>query len=354
VLVVDDDAFSARLLSSVLERSGHDVVVAGDSSDAIRLCLRSEPDLVILDLHMPDPDGFELLRALPAETRGVPVPVVVVTADTSEATRRRALAAGAHDFINKPFDAEEVRLRVRNVLETRAIAAHLQHANDELEARVAHRTYELERTYREMLDRLALAAELRDDDTGEHTRRVARTSALVAHRVGLAGDELETITLAAPLHDVGKIAIPDGVLLKPGRLSREEFATVQTHTVVGGQILGGSNSHILQAAAEVALHHHERWDGGGYPEGLSGEAIPLAARIVAIADVFDALTHERPYKHAWSVEDAVTEIVDQAGARFDPQLVTDFAVLDHHELLAPVAIDGEEADGAPRRREDEP
>jgi putative two-component system response regulator len=230
-----------------------------------------------------------------------------------------------------------VRIRVRNLLQTRALAATLRRHRDELERRVVVRTEELELARLETLERLAIAAEFRDDATGEHTRRVARTAALLARGLRMPEPDVERLALAAPLHDVGKIAVPDEILLKPDKLTRAEYAQVQRHVLVGEEILGGSSSPVLQAAAEIALSHHERWDGRGYPAGVRGDDIPLPARLVAVADVFDALTHRRPYKEAWPVPDAVAEILDQAAGHFDPEIVAAFERLDHAALLAPVA-----------------
>ena len=336
--MVDDDPASTTLLAGMLGQWGYvDVQVTNESAAAVALCRRTQPDLVLLDLHMPPPDGLELLLRLPAETRGVPMPILVLTADDSRAARRDALRAGARDFVTKPFDPDEVGLRVRNLLQTRGLAASLRRHRDELEQRVARRTEELETARLETLERLALAAEFRDDDTGEHTRRVARTACLLARALRVPEPDVERLSLAAPLHDVGKIAVPDSVLLKPGKLTRAEYQEVQRHVLVGEEILGGSGSPVLQTAAEIALHHHERWDGRGYPAGLRGNEVPLPARLVAVADVFDALTHRRPYKEAWPIDKAVGEVLDQAAGHFDPDVVAAFATLDHPALLAPVA-----------------
>jgi putative two-component system response regulator len=338
VLVVDDDPASTAMLAGMLSQWGYDdVIVTNDSGSAVGICRRSQPDLVLLDLWMPAPDGLTLLRELPPDTRGVPLPILVLTADDTPDARRDALNAGAQDFLVKPFDRDEVRIRVRNLLQTRALAATLRRHRDELEHRVVVRTEELELARLETLERLAIAAEFRDDVTGEHTRRVARTAALLARGLRMPEPDVERLTLAAPLHDVGKIAVPDEILLKPDKLTRAEYAQVQGHVLVGEEILGGSSSPVLQAAAEIALSHHERWDGRGYPAGVRGDDIPLPARLVAVADVFDALTHRRPYKEAWPVPDAVAEILDQAAGHFDPEIVAAFERLDHAALLAPVA-----------------
>lgn len=335
VLVVDDEPANVLALRALLTSWRYrNVEATTDPAEAIARCQAEEPDLVLLDLHMPELDGFAVMDALRPRMRGpVQLPVLVLTADMSLETRRRALAAGARDFVTKPFDPEEVRLRVRNLLDIRALQRQQQASETALEARVRRRTAELEGARLEMLQRLALAAEFRDDWTGEHTQRVGRTARLIAAALGLEGDEVERIGLAAPLHDVGKIAISDTILLKPGALTPHERRVMERHTTVGGRMLRGSGSELLQTAERIALTHHERWDGEGYPHRLSGEQIPLPGRIVAVADVFDALTHQRPYKEPWPVERAVEEIAAQRGRRFAPAVVDAFAGLDHAALL---------------------
>jgi putative two-component system response regulator len=259
---------------------------------------------------------------------------VVLTADVSAATRQRALSGGASDFVTKPFDETEVRLRVQNLLRTRFLQLELEHHNALLEQRVRERTHDLEYARRETLNRLALAGEYRDDETHEHAQRVGRTAALLADDLGLPDDEVDLIRRSAPLHDIGKVGVPDAILLKRGRLTADEFDLIKGHTLIGGRILAHSVSEVLQAGEVIARTHHERWDGGGYPVGLSGEAIPLHGRLVALADMFDALTHERPYKPAWPLDRAAAEIRRVAGQQLDPALVHSFERLDHGTLLA--------------------
>jgi putative two-component system response regulator len=235
------------------------------------------------------------------------------------------LKEGAKDFLTKPLNEIEVLLRINNLLETRFYSSLL-------EQRVKERTKDLEKARMEVLQRLALAAEYRDDNTGQHTRRVGQISALVAANLNLPAETVELIQTAAPLHDVGKIGIPDSILHKPGKLTEEEFAVMKTHTKIGASILSGGTSPMLQLSEEIAMYHHERWDGRGY-EGISGDAIPIAGRIVSVADVFDALTHSRPYKEAWTTEDAVAEISRQSGTQFDPQVVDAFMKLSHADLV---------------------
>lgn len=338
VLIIDDTPANTALLEGLLRRWGFTSVTAStDSGDAVALCERLDPDLLLLDLHMPAPDGLEVLGRLADRLRAaVPLPVIVLTADISGEAKRRALQAGARDFLTKPLDHEEVRLRVTNLLTMRlAQRAQAQRA-EVLESEVRSRTRHLEASRLEIVQRLARAAEHRDDATGQHTARVARTAGLLARGLGLPEGEIAEIAAAAPLHDVGKIGISDTILLKPGRLTGEEFPWMKQHVRIGGQILAGSDSPLLQVAEQIAMAHHERWDGRGYLVGLAGENIPLPGRIVAVADVFDALTHRRPYKDPWPVDRAVDEIAQGAGGQFDPGVVEVFTSLDHDELVAPL------------------
>jgi len=330
--VVEDDE-GAALLAKILGAAGYEDVRTATSPAVLDVLLkRWEPDLVVLDLQVPGTDGFDLLEAVVASG----VPALVLTADDSPTTRRRALGLGAKDFVTKPLDRVEVLLRVGNILQTRRLQRALEDRNHDLQRWVRARTADLEEARKETLERLALAAEYRDDDTAQHTKRVGRTAALLARQLGLANDTIEHLRLAAPLHDVGKIGIPDAVWLKPGALSDHERKMLEQHTEIGGRILSGSRSPILRLAEQIARTHHERWDGSGYPAGLAGDAIPLAGRITAVADVFDVLAHPRPHKKAWPLGRAVQEIVDQAGRHFDPEVVAAFRRLDHRALLDPV------------------
>jgi putative two-component system response regulator len=337
ILAVDDQPWNALLLRRILEQAGYtQVETITDPTRVVEMFVRTKPDLVLLDLHMPVIDGFELMRQLaPLTDGGRSVPFMVLTADDSDAIRRRALAAGARDFLTKPFDQTELLLRVRNLLEIKLLQDRLRQQNHSLEVQVAARTRDLEQARAEILDRLALAAEYRDDATQGHARRIGRTCAHIAAALGLPAAEVELIRRAAPLHDVGKIGVPDAILLKDGSLTRSEFALIKAHATIGGQILSGGGTPLLRVAADIALTHHERWDGTGYPHGLTAEEIPLPGRITSVADVFDALTHDRPYKQAWPLTLAVAEIVEQAGRQFDPDVVQAFSTLDHAMLLSP-------------------
>lgn len=331
ILVVDDRRSNVLLIERILAHAGYrNVVSTTDPCRAVQLFLDSAPDLVLLDLHMPRLDGIALLSELqPHIGPKCYLPVLVLTADTTPELRNRALSLGAKDFLTKPIDSTEVVLRIRNLIETRSLHQRLLHRNETLESRVRERTRELEEAHLETLDRLARAAEYRDDNTGRHIQRVGHMSALLAEHLGFPERTVGLMRRAAPLHDVGKIGVPDQVLLKPGKLTVEEFEIVKAHTVIGSSILSGSSSEVLSYAEEIARSHHERWDGGGYPAGLAAEAIPMSGRVVAVVDVFDALTHERPYKRAWSVEDALEEIRSQSGRQFDPDVVAVFLRLAH-------------------------
>lgn len=326
IVILDDQPANVHLLAYTLQRHGYPAIVAYHDprlflADAVRM----RPDALLLDLHMPYLNGLEVLHHLQRLWADLPfLPVIVLTADVTNAARRQALEHGARDFLSKPFDMVEVVLRVRNVIEMGRLYRALQRHNQELELRVQERTHALEAAQIELLERLARAAEYRDDATGEHTRRVGALTAAIATALGLPAEDVELLRRAAPLHDIGKIGIADALLLKPGALTAEEFELVKKHTLIGADILGQSSFPLLQIAAEIALSHHERWDGSGYPRGLAGSAIPLAGRIVAVADVFDALTHERPYKSAWSEAQALAEIERQRGRQFDPAVVDAF------------------------------
>jgi putative two-component system response regulator len=349
LLIVDDEEMNVLLLDDMLEQAGYrHILCTSDSCDTLALCRAFSPDLILLDMMMPKMDGVAVMEQLKVEYQvGVNVPILMLTADNLPQTRRRALANGAKDFLTKPFDAVELLQRITNLLETRFLYMDLQRQNVLLEDRVRLRTAELEsarqritdyareleETQIETLERLARAGEFRDDDTGHHTRRVGETTALLARRLGFSSDRVRWLQQAARLHDVGKIGISDRILLKAGPLSDEEVGIMRAHAMIGAELLQGGQSELFQMAQRIAASHHEHWDGNGYPQGLRGEEIPLEARIVALADVFDALTHDRPYKAAWTVDAAVSEIGQQSGRRFDPGVVEEFLRLPHESLL---------------------
>ncbi len=337
ILIIDDEPNNVDLLRRLLERTGFSRIEStNDSREAVDLYLTFRPDLILLDLHMPHRDGLEVMDALNQIAEASYLPILMLTGDDTPEAKREALSRGAKDFLNKPFHSDEVLLRIGTLLETRFLYLQIQSQNQMLEAKVRDRTRELEAAQIEIIERLARAAEFRDDNTGQHTERVGQMAALLARQIGLPDSQVSLIRRAAPLHDVGKIGIPDTVLLKLGKLTEEEFAIVKTHTTIGARILSGSHFPILRLAEEIAFNHHERWDGNGYV-GIAGAAVPLAGRIVAVADVFDALTQKRPYKAAWTVTEAIAEIDSQRSRQFDPMLVDAFLrIIEQREPQTPV------------------
>lgn len=329
ILIVDDDAANRHLLERLLDLGGYDDVRSAMSGqEALTDGIAFDPDLILLDLHMPEIDGYEVLQALRQSTpSNIYLPILVLTADATHKARKRALELGASDFLTKPGDATEILLRVRNFLAMRAWSQELNQKNIDLEEKVRERTHELEIAQVEIVQRLAMAGERRDDDTGAHTQRVGDLSARIAKAMGQNEKFIGLIRLAARLHDLGKIGIPDSILLKPGKLNSEEYSIVQEHCQIGASILSESGTPLLQMAERIAAAHHERYDGTGYPDGLAADTIPLEARIVSVADVWDALTHERPYKAAWSPDDARAEIERQSGRQFDPRVVEAFSLI---------------------------
>ena len=324
LLIVDDQPINLALLAEMLRAAGYERVhTCADPREVPETFAHVQPDLVLLDLHMPHLDGVAVMETLRPVIGEAFLPIVILTGDERAEAKARALSMGAKDFLTKPFDRTEVLLRIRNLLETRFLYLQLERHNAALEQAVAERTAELEETQNEILERLAAAAEYRDDATGQHAQRVGELAALISLELGLSEDEAGLIGQAALLHDMGKIGVPDHILLKRGRFTADEREQMAAHSSIGARIVGGSRSRLLQLAEAVALTHHDRWDCGG-PGRPGGEAIPLAGRIVAVADVFDALTQERPYKAAWPPEEAAAEIARQSGQQFDPRVVTAF------------------------------
>ena len=322
IVIVEDEEGNRRLLDRLLRRAGATLITAlEDARDIEHLFRLSPPDLVLLDMHMPHRDGLEVLEALrPWTTGGNYLPVIMLTGDASSELRNKALSLGARDFVHKPFDLQEVLLRIKNLLETRVLHRLLREQNVTLEVKVAERTRDLEDAQVEILDRLSRAVEFRDGDTWMHTDRVGQLASLLGRKMGLSELECELVRKAAPLHDIGKVGIPDYILLKQGKLTPEEFAIMQTHTVVGARMLSEGRSSLVRMAEVIARSHHEKWDGSGYPDGLKGEEIPVSARLVGIADFFDALSHARPYRPAWPTENVLAEIQAQSGRHFDPEM----------------------------------
>ena len=325
ILIVDDEQANIALLEDVLENEGYTFFKSTqDSRKALDIYKEMCPDLVLLDLNMPYLDGFQVIEQLKEFEKDSYAPILVLTAQSDRNTRLRALSAGARDYIEKPFDITEVTQRISNMLEIRLLHNQVRDQNLILEEKIRERTHELEETRREAILRLGRAAEYRDNETGMHVIRMSRLSAKLAKEIGLSDDECQLILQASPMHDVGKIGVPDQILLKPGKLNEEEWAIMKKHPEIGAEILSGSHSSVMQLAETISLTHQERWDGSGYPNNLKGEEIPLSGRIVAICDVFDALTSKRYYKEAFSVEKAMEIIEQGSGKDFEPYLVDTF------------------------------
>ncbi len=325
ILVVDDDERNRKLMDSMVRAEGYDCRTAEDGMAGLQACAEWQPDLILLDVMMPGMNGFEVAQQLKGDPATRNIPLIFLTALTDRESRLKGLEAGAEEFLNKPVDRIELGMRMRNLLRIKDYNDLLANHNQLLEEQVRQRTAELHDTQLEIVRRLGRAAEFRDNETGLHIIRMSKYSQLLAQATGLGETQAELILHAAPMHDIGKVGIPDAILLKPGKLTPDEWAIMQTHVAIGAEILHGTaNCGLMTLAYQIALCHHEKWDGSGYPNRLVGEAIPQAARIVALADVFDALTSERPYKKAWPIEQAVAEIEAQKGRHFDPRLVQVF------------------------------
>ena len=325
VLIIDDQQPNVMLLSVLVKRLGgiatHEFF---DALLALEWCKNNDPDLVLIDYMMPNMDGIEFVtkfRTLPGK---VNIPIVMITADSDIEVRHKALEATANDFLNKPINSTELSTRVKNMLALRKAQLQLSNKAAWLAEEVKKATEQILKTEREVILRLARAAEYKDPETGTHIQRMSQYAGHIAKNLGLSKEEQQLIVAAAPMHDIGKIGIPDNVLLKPGRLDSEELKVIYQHPTYGKQMLTGSSSKLIQAAEVIAYSHHEKFDGSGYPQGLAGNDIPLYGRIVALADVFDALSSARPYKVAWEIDRTISFIKEQSGKHFDPKCVDAF------------------------------
>jgi putative two-component system response regulator len=325
ILIIDDSEISVRLMTEILKKAGFKyMTVTKDPREAKTLYTQIQPDLVILDLNMPHFDGFQVMGQLQEIEKDSYVSVLVLSNEESQELRHKALAAGAKDFLNKPIEHVETLIRIRNLLEVKLLQNEIRFQNKLLEQRVRERTIELYETQLDVIQRLARAIEYRDSETGMHIVRMSHYSESLARRAGLSAKECEMIVTAAPLHDIGKIGIPDRILCKPGKLTPEEWEIMKAHTTIGAELLSGSHSELLMMARKIALTHHEKWNGLGYPNGLKEDQIPFVGRICGICDVYDALISKRPYKKAWSQEETLEEIKRLKGTHFDPFLVDCF------------------------------
>lgn len=322
IFVVDDEPTNLKLLDRMLRDAGYEsLVLLDDPRDVVTQYRVARPDLILLDIRMPHLDGYGVMAQLQALEDPLLPPIVILTAQDSKDSLLRALSEGARDFVGKPFDRNELLMRVRNLLDAQLAHRWVHDQKQVLDRMVRERTEELHHTRLQVVQRLGKAAEYRDEETGNHVLRMSHICALLARESGWDDAQCDLMLNASPMHDVGKIGIPDAILLKPGPFEPEEWEIMKTHATIGAHLLAGDDSELLSMAREIARTHHEKWDGSGYPEGLAGEAIPMAGRIAAVADVFDALTSRRPYKEPWSVEAAVDLIRTSSGSHFDPDLV---------------------------------
>jgi len=332
ILVADDEKRDLRLMEDLLTPLGYEVLLASNGREAVERVREVPPDLILLDVIMPKMNGFEVAKRLKEDDNTRAIPIVMVTSLDAAEDRAKAFDAGADDFLSKPIDKTELKARVQSLLKVKAYNDHMRDYQQELEAEVAQKTKELSQALEkvkgaslETIYRLSRAAETKDEDTGAHIQRVSRYAAAVARRMGLDEQTAEDILYAAPMHDVGKIGTPDHILQKPGRLIQEEWEIMKQHAAIGARILEGSNAEFIKLAEVIALTHHEQWSGAGYSRGLRGREIPLAGRIAAIADVFDALTSKRPYRREpLSLQEALSWIERERGKHFDPEVVEAF------------------------------
>ncbi len=335
ILIVDDEAGVRRVLNRLLSGEGYEVLEAASGQEGLELLWTHGADTVLLDVMMPRMDGLEVCRRIRKNSRTAHTPVVFITAAVDRQFRRQARKAGADDFLPKPFDEVELLARVNNTVRMKLYYDGLtrernrlrnevdgrKRALDEATDRLERLTEDLRFAREETIARLARAAEFRDDETAAHLQRMSHYCYLIGKKKNLDEYKCEMLRIASPMHDVGKIGIPDDILLKPGRLTPDEYTIMKQHAEIGYKILSGSDSPLVKLAANIAHTHHEKWDGSGYPRGLKAEDIPIEGRIAAVADVFDALTSERPYKKAWPLEDAVALLQRGRAAHFDPELV---------------------------------
>ena len=338
ILIVDDQEAVVKLLQGILEGEGFQNLASTTDPRLVKaLCQECQPDLILLDLHMPHVTGIDLLDELNALHVSEYIPILILTSDLTPEAKQRTLSHGAKDFLVKPFDTMEVVLRVKNLLETRGLYKELKRHSETLEQRVRERTKQLADAQVEILNHLAIVSEYQDDDTIHHTQRVGALAAMMSRAHGQSDEEVELMRLAAPLHDIGKVGVPNHILIRADNLRPSEYEIMRSHTTVGGEIFAKSKFPLLQLAREIALYHHERWDGTGYPQRLKGEHIPLSARIVSIADSFDAMTHDRPHRKAIPFQDAIKEIRKESGNQFDPQLVATFLKLITPQMVRDLA-----------------
>ncbi len=333
ILIIDDNRSNVDLLKDILATEGFtSLLCLTDSRKAKNMYIAYDPELVLLDINMPHFDGYELLEQFKSIEKSSYVPVLVLTALRDNKTRIKALKAGAQDFLTKPFDNIETITRIKNLLTVRILHNQVKNQNIILEKKVQERTIKLKETRLEIIHRLGRAAEYKDNETGAHIVRISRMSSLLGKLYGMTPEQADLLLNTSPMHDIGKIGIPDSILLKPGSLNTEEWKTMKSHTVIGANLLDGESSDLLKSARQIALTHHEKWNGTGYPNGKKEKEIPLEGRIVGIVDVFDALTSKRPYKDPYPMEKALSIIKQERGQHFDPNL-TDLFIKNFHSFV---------------------
>jgi len=326
IMIIDDIRSNTLLLEKLFLMEGYrNITIIHDPAEAVEAINREDPDVLLLDLNMPIIDGFEIMAILKDRKHPLLDSLLVVTAYQDSVSRHRSLQLGARDFLTKPFDPTEVALKVRHILETNHKRKLREDHNMQLEAQLLTHTLHISELQEEYVLRLIQTMKHRDNDTGRHLMRMSQYVFQVAKKLGLNEEDCHSLRYASAMHDIGKLAIPDKILLKNGQLTPEEFEVMKIHTTKGAELLSGSRHEVLKLAERIALTHHERWDGSGYPHGLKRGEIPLEGRIVAVCDVFDALTSTRPYKSAWTEGEALAEIQRQSGAHFDPLIVQVFS-----------------------------
>jgi putative two-component system response regulator len=331
ILVVDDEERNRRLMEAMIFPLGHEVLLASDGEEGIAKAMSESPDVILLDVMMPKMNGFEVARRLKDEWQTKTIPIVIVTALREVEDRVRALEAGADDFLSKPVDKVELRARITSLVKVKAYSEYMRNYQRILEEEVEHKTQELKDAFNkirvaslETILRLCRAAEYKDEETGNHIRRISRYVAIIARSLRLGEETTEQLIYAAPMHDIGKIGIPEKILLKKGKLDAEEWEIMKQHTTIGAQILSGSQEDFIKLGEVIALTHHERWNGSGYPKGLREEEIPLCGQIAAIADCFDAMTSERCYSQPMDFEAAMEVLKRESGTQFNPEIAAAF------------------------------
>jgi putative two-component system response regulator len=365
VMIVDDEPVNIKVVQKHLKMAGYQhFITSTDPRPVLEMISKESPDVLLLDIMMPEVSGLDILRRMRDDANVTFVPTIILTASDNEETKLKALDLGATDFLGKPVNVAELVVRVRNALLVKSHYDHIKNYTYELERQVRLRTTELAASRLELIHCLGRAAEYRDNETGRHVVRVGRYAEIIARQLGLDEPFVELVAHAAPLHDMGKVGIPDGILLKPDRLTQDEFEIMQkhcafgkrtfepmsydewrtfkSHTILGEMIMDVESSPLITMAAKIALTHHEKWDGSGYPLGLAGEDIPLGGRITAAADVFDALSTKRPYKPAFPLDRCFTIMEEGRGTHFDPKVVD--ALLACHEAIIQVRMEFADVD----------